>query len=66
MHEDCTRRKVLGSVFAVMATFAAGCMQSNEIPLVQFPEGKAPPPPPKKDEPGGPQGSNTSKGEPIH
>lgn len=49
-----------------MATFAVGCSQSNEIPLVQFPEGKMPPPPPKKDEPGGPQGANTSQGEPIH
>lgn len=63
MRGNRVRRAMAAALIA--AAFGAGCSQGNDIPLVQFPEGKAPPPAPTKSEPAS-QGANTSKGEPVH
>jgi len=65
MHVPCSRREALGVTLAAITGLSVGCQQSNDIPLVKFPEGKVPPPPPKGPAEL-PQGGNTSKGEPPH
>jgi hypothetical protein len=46
------------------ATFA-GCSNSNNIPLIEFPNGPPPPPPAAKFDKNGPQGAATSQGDPM-
>jgi hypothetical protein len=59
-----SRRSALACAAALLAGLATGCQQSNDIPLVKFPEGSAPPPPPSKDAKP-PAGANTSQGAPA-
>lgn len=66
MQGQSSRRAVLAFGSAWIACFSAGCMKSDEIPLVEFPKGMAPPPAPSKDASKSPQGVNTSSGEPPH
>lgn len=65
MQGQSSRRAVLAFASAWIACFSAGCMRSDEIPLVKFPEGMTPPAE-RKGDGKGPMGTNTSQGEPAH
>jgi hypothetical protein len=63
MRDSYSRRAALGFVLAAASALVAGC-KNDEIPLVEFPKGAPPPPPPGKVDLKGPQGANTSQGDP--
>lgn len=66
MNVPQTRRAALGMAAGLLAGLVAGCQQSNEIPLVEFPKG-APAPPPQVSSPkDAHSGASTSQGEPAH
>lgn len=64
MHAPLTRRSVLALTAGLIAGTLAGCQESSEIPLVEFPKDLPPPPAPSKDAGKSPQGSSTSQGVP--
>jgi hypothetical protein len=59
-----TRRATAGFVLSSVVALAVGCNQSTEVPLVKFPENMPPPPVAPKNDGKGPQGANTSQGDP--
>ncbi len=56
--------RVVVLALALGASLASGCNTSNEIPLVKFPDNMPAPVAPKADNVKGPQGANTSQGDP--
>jgi hypothetical protein len=62
MRRSCARLVIPAVIIGLFAT-GVGC-QNNEIPLIEFPKGAPPAPPSAKADPNGPQGINTSKGDP--
>jgi len=64
MAGKCFRHAVLLCAVAGILPVFSGCT-NNEIPLVEFPKGPPPPPPASKPSPNGPQGLNTSQGDPA-
>jgi len=64
MQKNYSRRGALGFGLGVLAAVCSGC-KNDEIPLVKFPDNLPPPPKSEPPDPNGPQGVNTSKGEPA-
>jgi hypothetical protein len=58
------RRAVTLCALAVVLSMSSGC-KNDEIPLVEFPKGAPPPPASSTPDPKGPQGVNTSQGDPA-
>lgn len=66
MQHAWSRRAAVRFTISSLAALAIGCTSSNDIPLVKFPDNMPPPPTPGKSDGKGPQGANTSSGDPSN